>query len=263
MIELENITFRRGKRMIFEHLNLSVQAGSITAIMGPSGTGKTTLLNLLTGQLKPESGCVYVFGERIDKLSKHALTRLRQKMAMLFQSAALFTDMNVYDNVALPIRENTDLSEALIHTIVLMKLQTVGLRGAAHLMPNELSGGMRRRVALARAVALDPALIFYDEPFAGQDPIAMGMLIELIKMLNKLLKLTSVIVSHDISETASIADQICLLSDRQIIATGHPEELMQSSSNWVQQFLHARAKGPVPFHYPAQPYYDDLLEKRA
>lgn len=260
IIELNDVAFRRGQRVIFEHLNLHIEEGNITAIMGPSGTGKTTLLNLITGQLKPDSGSIYVLGERVDNMSAHKLIQLRKQMSMLFQSGALFTDMSVYDNVAFPLHENTQLSETLIRQIVLMKLEAVGLRGATALMPDELSGGMRRRVALARAIALDPQLLFYDEPFAGQDPISMGMLVHLIKMLNRVLGLTSVIVSHDIAETASIADQICIISDAKIVAQGSPADLKQSDSPWVAQFMHAKPDGPVPFHYPAPPYEQQLLE---
>lgn len=260
MIELNDVVFKRGQRVIFEHLNLQVQQGEITAIMGPSGTGKTTLLNLITGQLKPQSGSIYVLGERVDTMNHRRLLILRQRMSMLFQSGALFTDMSVFDNVAFPLRENTDLSEALIRCMVLMKLEAVGLRGAIDLMPDELSGGMRRRVALARSIALDPELLFYDEPFAGQDPISMGMLVHLIKTLNNVLGLTSIIVSHDIAETASIADKLCILSEGRVIAHGSPNELAQSQSAWVEQFIHAKADGPVPFHYPAPPYQAQLLQ---
>lgn len=261
IIELNDVVFRRGSRLIFDHLNLQVEKGAITAIMGPSGTGKTTLLNLITGQLKPSSGTIYVFGERVDNMGYRQLMRLRQRMSMLFQSGALFTDMSVFDNVAFPLRENTDLSESLIRAIVLMKLEAVGLRGAIDLMPDELSGGMRRRVALARSIALDPELLFYDEPFAGQDPISMGMLVHLIKTLNQVLGLSSVIVSHDIAETASIADKLCILSEGKIVAQGHPSDLEQSDSPWVQQFIHAKPDGPVPFHYPAPPYSEQLLQR--
>lgn len=259
IIELNNVTFRRAERVIFDGINLGIKQGEITAIMGPSGTGKTTLLNLITGQLKPDSGTVHVFGERVDTMGNRQLMNLRKRMAMLFQSGALFTDMNVYDNVAFPLRENTNLSEDLIRTVVLMKLETVGLRGAKDLMPDELSGGMRRRVALARSIALDPELLFYDEPFAGQDPISMGMLVHLIKTLNNVLGLSSIIVSHDIAETASIADTICILSGGKVLASGHPHDLEKSDSKWVQQFMHAKPDGPVAFHYPAPDYTNQLL----
>ncbi len=259
IIELKEVVFRRGSRTIFDGIDLSVEAGSVTAIMGPSGTGKTTLLNLITGQLKPDSGSIYVLGERVDTMSHRQLMVLRKKMSMLFQSGALFTDMSVFDNVAFPLRENTDLSEVLIRNVVLMKLELVGLRGAVDLMPDELSGGMRRRIALARSIVLDPQLLFYDEPFAGQDPISMGMLVHLIRSLNKVLGLTSVIVSHDIAETASISDKICILSEGRVVASGSARDLDQSSSAWVDQFVHAKPDGPVPFHYPAVPYIEQLL----
>ncbi len=259
IIEIKDLTFKREQRVIFEDLNMQVKSGSITSIMGPSGTGKTTLLNLITGQLKPLSGSIYVFGERVDTMSKYKLVNLRKKMSMLFQSGALFADMSVYDNIAFPLRENTNLSEKLIKTIVLMKLEAVGLRGALHLMPSELSGGMQRRVALARSIALDPKLMFYDEPFAGQDPISMGMLVYLIKSLNKLLGLTSIVVSHDINEAASISDEIFILSDGRINASGSPKELYNSSSEWVSQFINAKPDGPVPFHYPADDYKSCLM----
>lgn len=259
IIELNDIVFRRGQRVIFEGLDLHIQSGAISAVMGPSGTGKTTLLNLITGQLKPDSGSVYVLGDRVDTMNSRQLMNLRKKMSMLFQSGALFTDMSVYDNVAFSLRENSDLSEALIRQIVLMKLETVGLRGAVNLMPDELSGGMRRRIALARAIVLDPTLLFYDEPFAGQDPISMGMLVHLIRSLNQVLGLTSVIVSHDIAETASISDEIFILSEGRVVASGSPDTLEASDSAWVDQFIHAKADGPVPFHYPAEPYEKALL----
>lgn len=259
IIELKDVVFRRGERVIFDHLNLQVAAGSITAIMGPSGTGKTTLLNLITGQLKPDSGTIHVLGERVDTMSHRQLMLLRQRMSMLFQSGALFTDMSVFDNVAFPLRENTSLSEQLIRLVVLMKLETVGLRGAIGLMPDELSGGMRRRVALARSIVLDPELLFYDEPFAGQDPISMGMLVHLIKTLNQVLGLSSIIVSHDIAETAMISDKICILSEGRTVASGSPAELERDGSPWVDQFMHAKADGPVPFHYPAEDYQTQLL----
>lgn len=263
IIELRDVAFKRGHRTIFENLNLQIKQGSIAAIMGPSGTGKTTLLNLITGQLKPCSGQIYVFGERVDTLGQRQLITLRRQMSMLFQSGALFTDMSVYDNVAFPLRENTQLSESLIRIIVLMKLEAVGLRGAATLMPDELSGGMRRRVALARAIALDPSLLFYDEPFAGQDPIAMGMLVHLIKTLNQVLGISSVIVSHDVAETASIADEVFILSDGSVVASGNAKTLMQDRSPWVSQFMHAKADGPVPFHYPADDYLTQLLTQES
>lgn len=259
IIELNDVVFKRGSRLIFDQINIQVKAGAITAIMGPSGTGKTTLLNLITGQLKPDSGSIYVLGERVDTMTHQQLMTLRKRMSMLFQSGALFTDMNVFDNVAFSLRENTQLPESLIRHVVLMKLEAVGLRGTIDLMPDQLSGGMRRRVALARSIAMDPELLFYDEPFAGQDPISMGMLVHLIKTLNQVLGLTSLIVSHDIAETASIADELFILSDAQVVASGHPSDLAKSDSPWVDQFIHAKPDGPVPFHYPAGDYETELM----
>lgn len=227
--------------------------------MGPSGTGKTTLLKLIGGQLRPAQGSVTVDGSNVHRLRRKELFVLRKRMGMLFQSGALLTDMNVYDNVAFPLREHTHLSESMIRTLVLMKLQAVGLRGARNLMPNELSGGMARRVALARAIALDPMMIMYDEPFTGQDPISKGVLVHLIKSLNETLGLTSIIVSHDVHETAAIADYVYVVSDGKVIGEGTPTEIQHSSSEWVQQFMDGSADGPVHFHYPAKDLQDDLM----
>jgi phospholipid/cholesterol/gamma-HCH transport system ATP-binding protein len=237
-------------------MTLDIPKGKITAILGPSGSGKTTLLKMIGGQLQPESGTVQVKGQNIHQLSRKGLFDMRKKMGMLFQSGALFSDMNVFDNVAFPMKVNTDLCSELIRDIVLLKLQAVGLRGASELMPSELSGGMARRVALARAIALDPEIVMYDEPFAGQDPIGMGVLVELIKKLNQSLGHTSVIISHDIQETLSIADHICIMSEGRIIAQGSAQDIKKSSSEHVQQFINGYADGPVPFHYPA----DDLMQ---
>ncbi|HID49699.1 MAG TPA: ATP-binding cassette domain-containing protein, partial [Chromatiales bacterium] len=229
----------------------------------PGGTGKTTLLRLIGGQLRPTRGTIEVDGEAVPRLRRAALYRLRQRMGMLFQNGALLTDMNVYDNIAYPLREHTRLSETLIRTLVLMKLEAVGLRGARRLMPSELSGGMARRVALARAIALDPMMVMYDEPFTGQDPISLGVLVRLIRTLNDALGLTSIIVSHDIQETCDIADYVYLLSGGRVVAHGTPDELGRSGSAWAQQFLQGEADGPVPFHYPAAPFADDLLQTGA
>ena len=234
--------------------------GKITAIMGPSGTGKTTLLKLIGGQLRPDQGEVVVDGENVHRLRLGDLYNLRKRMGMLFQSGALLTDMSVYDNVAFPLREHTRLTESLIRTLVLMKLQSVGLRGARNLMPNELSGGMARRVALARAIALDPMMTMYDEPFTGQDPISLGVLVKLIKMLNKTLHLTSIVVSHDVQETAAIADYIYLISDGKVVGQGTPEQISRSQSGWVRQFMHGDADGPVHFHYTDDDYLEDLFQ---
>ncbi|MBD1555469.1 phospholipid ABC transporter ATP-binding protein MlaF [Vibrio sp. S9_S30] len=259
LVTIQNLTFYRGTRKIFDDVTLSVPKGKITAIMGPSGIGKTTLLRLIGGQIHPNSGDVLFDGENIPRLSRHALYEARKKMSMLFQSGALFTDMNVFDNVAYPLREHTELTEEIIRSIVLLKLEAVGLRGAAKLMPNELSGGMARRAALARAIALDPELIMYDEPFVGQDPITMGVLVKLIRNLNQALNLTSIVVSHDVPEVMSIADHAYILANGKIIANGTPEELMANPDPNVQQFLTGMADGPVPFQYPASELTQDLF----
>ena len=244
LVEVNNLTFKRGERVIYDNLNLQVQKGKVTAIMGPSGIGKTTLLRLIGGQLVPESGNILFDG---------------QNVCMLFQSGALFTDLSTFDTVAYPIREHTNLPEELIRKLVLMKLESVGLRGAAQLMPSELSGGMARRAALARAIALDPDLIMYDEPFTGQDPISMGVIVELIKKLNQALNLTSIVVSHDVTEVLSIADYAYIVANKTVIAHGTPTQLMQSQDPQVVQFLAGKADGPVHFHYPAKDYVEDLF----
>ncbi|EJG1861303.1 TPA: phospholipid ABC transporter ATP-binding protein MlaF [Vibrio parahaemolyticus] len=262
LVTVNNLTFSRGNRTIFDGIDLHVPEGKVTAIMGPSGIGKTTLLRLIGGQLYPEQGEIWFDGDNIPTLSRKKLYNARKKMSMLFQSGALFTDLNVFDNVAFPLREHTNLSEDLIRTMVLLKLEAVGLRGAAQLMPSELSGGMARRAALARAIALDPDLIMFDEPFVGQDPITMGVLVELIKDLNQALGLTSIVVSHDVPEVMSIADWVYLLADGKIIAFGTPEELSQKPDPRVQQFLQGDADGPVPFRFPAQSIEKDLFDGR-
>ena len=251
LIEIDNLSFSRSGRLIYDNISLRIQKGKTTAIMGPSGIGKTTMLRLMGGQLMPDSGDIKFKGESIPKMSRRRLFEVRRQMSMLFQSGALFTDMSVFDNIAFPLREHTPLSEDLINTVVQLKLQAVGLRGAAKLMPSELSGGMARRAALARAIALDPELIMYDEPFAGQDPISMGVLVKLIKALNDALKLTSVVVTHDVTEVLTIADYIYILAEKKIIGSGTPAEIKNSDSPLVQQFLQGLADGPVPFHYPA------------
>lgn len=259
LINVENLTFKRGERLIFDDISLFVPRGKITAIMGPSGIGKTTLLRLIGGQILPESGNIHFEGWNIPKLGRKELYLARKKMGMLFQSGALFTDMNVFDNVAFPLREHTKLSEEFIRTLVLLKLEAVGLRGAAELMPSELSGGMARRAALARAIALDPDLIMYDEPFVGQDPITMGVLVELIRNLNDALGLTSVVVSHDVPEVMSIADHVYLLANGKIIAQGSPFELENNPDPQVRQFLDGRSDGPVPFRFPSKPLAEELF----
>ncbi len=259
LIEVNNLTFKRGERIIYDNLNLRVQKGKITAIMGPSGIGKTTLLKLIGGQLQPEQGEILFDGADICRMSNGELYEVRQRMGMLFQSGALFTDISTFDNVAFPIREHTRLPEELIRKIVLMKLEAVGLRGAADLMPSELSGGMARRAALARTIALDPDLIMYDEPFTGQDPISMGVIISLIKRLNEALQLTSIVVSHDVQEVLSIADYAYIIADKRIIAEGTAEQLLQSKDPQVVQFINGEEDGPVRFHYPAKNYAEELF----
>jgi len=258
LIDLSGVVFSRGSNRLFNGVDLQVRRGEVVAIMGPSGTGKTTLLRLIGGQLRAAAGRVAVDGQAVDQLSRRDLYRLRRRMGVLFQSGALFTDMTCFENVAFPLREHTDLPETLIRTVVLMKLEAVGLRGARDLYPGELSGGMSRRVSLARALALDPEIILYDEPFAGQDPISMGALMQLIRQLNDALGLTSVVVSHDVDETLRIADRAYVISGGEVIAAGTPEALRHSESRWVDQFLNALPDGPVPFHYPAPPIADDL-----
>jgi phospholipid/cholesterol/gamma-HCH transport system ATP-binding protein len=259
LIKIRDLHFYRGNRAIFEGVNIDIERGKVTAIMGPSGTGKTTLLKLIGGQLRPDKGSIEVDGQDVHKLSRSELYELRKRMGMLFQSGALLTDINVYDNVAFPLREHTDLPESLIRDLVLMKLQAVGLRNARNLFPAELSGGMARRVALARAMALEPMMIMYDEPFTGQDPISMGTLVNLIHRINDAMGLTSIVVSHDVAETAEIADNIYLLSGGKVIEQGSPVQLKRSGSQWVQQFMQGLPDGPVPFHYAGPDYAEDLL----
>jgi phospholipid/cholesterol/gamma-HCH transport system ATP-binding protein len=259
IVSIRGLRYLRGERAIFDGIDLDIRRGAVTAIMGPSGTGKTTLLKLIGGQLRPAAGTIVVDGESVPDLGVEALYALRKRMGMMFQSGALLTDLNVFDNVAFPIREHTRLPESLVRDLVLMKLQAVGLRGAARLMPNELSGGMARRVAMARAIALDPAIVLYDEPFTGQDPISMGVLIKLIRELNDALGLTSVVVSHDVKEAAAISDYVYLLSGGRVVDHGVPERLWDSASEWSKQFLNGEPDGPVPFHYPAPGFREDLL----
>ncbi len=262
-MEVRGLVFSRGTRKIFDNVDIDIMRGKITAIMGPSGCGKTTLLRLIGGQLVQEAGSVKVDGIDVAGLSRRAVMDLRRRMGMLFQSGALLTDLSVFDNVAFPLREHTRLPESLIRTLVLMKLEAVGLRGARDLMPSELSGGMARRVAMARAIALDPMMIMYDEPFSGQDPISMGVLVRLIKELNEALGITSIVVSHDVQETASIADYIYVLAEGRIVGAGTPAELLNSETAWVKQFLHALPDGPVRFDFPAPTVAADLLGRPA
>lgn len=258
-VVVKNLWFARGEMEIFRGVDLQIPRSKITAIMGPSGTGKTTLLKLIGGQLTPDSGQVLIDGSDVHALSRKALFTLRRRMGMLFQSGALFSDLDVFENVAFPLRVHTNLPEAMIRDVALMKLQAVGLRGARELTPAELSGGMARRVALARAIALDPELILYDEPFVGQDPISMGVLVQLIKRLNEALGLTSIVVSHDIKETLTIADYVYVIADGEVMAHGTPATLNVNDDPRVSQFVHGAPDGPVPFHYPAKDFLTDIL----
>jgi phospholipid/cholesterol/gamma-HCH transport system ATP-binding protein len=251
LVRIRGLVFRRAERVIFDGVDIDIRQGRVTAIMGPSGTGKTTLLKLIGGQLRPDAGSIEVAGANVHALSQKRLYHLRTRMGMLFQSGALLTDLSVYDNVAYPLREHTRLPDSMIRKLVLLKLEAVGLRGARDLMPAELSGGMARRVALARAIALDPMMIMYDEPFTGQDPISMGVLVKLIRHLNDASRLTSIVVSHDVAETAAIADEIYVISHGKVMGQGSPENLKNSDSAWVRQFMQGLADGPVSFHYPA------------
>lgn len=261
LIEIRDLHFRHGNKIIFDGIDLDIEVGKVTAFMGPSGTGKTTLMRLITGQLKPDRGTIHVWGEDVASMRRAELYAMRKRMGMLFQNGALLTDFSVYENIAFPLREHTDLPETLIRDLVLMKLEAVGLRGAWDMMPSELSGGMARRVALARAIVMDPEIIFYDEPFVGLDPISMGVIVRLIKLLNNALHLTSIVVSHDIEEISSVADRLLLLSEGKVVADGTADELRDSESEWVRQFMEGLADGPVPFHYPAPPLEDQMLRR--
>lgn len=263
LIEIRDLKYSRGARAIFDGLNLSIKRGEITAIMGPSGTGKTTLLRLITRQLIPQQGVILIDGVDIASLSLSELYKLRQRFGMLFQNGALLTDLSVFENVAFPLREHTRLSNRLIRHIVLTKLHAVGLRGAAMMMPAELSGGMARRVALARAMVMDPDILFYDEPFVGLDPISMGVIVRLVRQMNDALGITSVVVSHDVKEISTVADRSFLLSDGKVAASGSPDELHTAQSELVRQFMHGMADGPVAFHYDAPSYEEQLLGRDA
>lgn len=259
LIEIKNVSFAYDQRAVLKNINLVVPRGKVVAIMGGSGCGKTTLLRLIGGQLKSSSGSVMVDGEAVETLKNDQLIRMRRKMGMLFQQGALFTDLNVYENIAFQMREHTDLPEEIIHNLVMMKLHAVGLHGASQLMPSELSGGMARRVALARAIALDPMLIMYDEPFAGLDPISLGVVGELIRKLNDALGATSIVVTHDVQESLKIVDYIYMVSEGAVVAEGTAESMRSSEMPFVHQFIWGEADGPVPFHYPARDYADILL----
>ncbi|WP_137892547.1 ABC transporter ATP-binding protein [Ramlibacter sp. 2FC] len=258
LVEFRNLTFGYGERVILDDITLSLPRGKVTALMGASGGGKTTTLRLIGGQYRAQKGEALFDGQDLGRLDQEQLYAARRRMGMLFQFGALFTDLNVFDNVAFPLREHTDLPESLIHDIVLMKLDAVGLRGARQLMPSEISGGMNRRVALARAIALDPDLVMYDEPFSGLDPISLGTAARLIRQLNDTLGLTSLVVSHEIPETFHIADQVIILANGRIAAQGTPEEVRNSSDPLVVQFVNALTEGPVQFHYPGPTLADDF-----
>ena len=265
VVEIENLSFSYSSgRQVLSKINLQIPRGRVIGIMGQSGCGKTTLLRMIGGALKPSQGEVRVFGQAISQLDQERIYAMRRRMSMLFQFGALFTDMSSFENVAFQMREHTRLEESMIRDLALMKLHAVGLRGAAHLMPSELSGGMARRVALARAIALDPELMMFDEPFAGLDPISLSVIGQLIRKLNDALGATSIIVTHDIQESLKIVDYIYFVADGRVIAEGSAEEVKASLEPYVHQFVWGEADGPVPFHYPAADYVADLLRgKRA
>ena len=259
LVEIRDVSFKYGARTILENLTMGIPRGKVTAIMGGSGCGKTSLLNLIGGRLRPSQGQVVVDGLNVPDLNVKELYQLRKRMGMLFQHGALLTDLSAFENVAFPIREHARLPEAVLRNLVLMKLETVGLRGARDLMPWELSGGMARRVALARAIVLEPMMILYDEPFTGLDPISMGVISKLIRELNQVLGITSIVVSHDVNETAAISDYAYLLGGGRILGEGTPAELQQSKSEHVRQFMDGLPDGPVPYTYPAKKYLEDLF----
>ncbi|MBM4191682.1 MAG: ABC transporter ATP-binding protein [Gammaproteobacteria bacterium] len=263
VIKVRGLEYEVGGRSIFKGLDCEVHPGRITAVMGPSGTGKTTLLRLVTGQVNPTRGRIEVFGQDVSKLNRPDLYALRRRMGMLFQNGALLTDLDVFENVAFPVRENAYLPEAVLRQLVITKLHAVGLRGAAKLMPSELSGGMARRVALARATVMDPELLIYDEPFVGLDPISLGVIVRLIRELNETLGITSIVVSHDVNELSLIAHYSYLLSSGCVVASGTPDDLRASPLEAVRQFMSGQADGPVPFHYPAPDYHTEVLGKRS
>jgi phospholipid/cholesterol/gamma-HCH transport system ATP-binding protein len=261
IVDIKKLDYAVNGRPVFAGLDIQIQRGQVTAVMGPSGTGKTTLLRLITGQVLASGGSIEVAGQNLRVVSRKDLYVLRRRMGMLFQNGALLTDLSVFENVAFPLREHTDLPERLVRQLVLTKLQAVGLRGAAELMPAELSGGMGRRVALARAIVMDPEILIYDEPFVGLDPISMGVILRLIRRLNDALGITSIVVSHDVREISSVADQVFLLSGGKVVAQGTPADLKSNPSEIVKQFVGGLADGPVPFHFPASDYFDELLNR--
>ena len=264
LVKISDLSFAYDRRPVLSGINMEIPRGKVVAIMGASGCGKTTTLRLIGGQIKPTSGEVRVDGRVVHRLGSDELYQLRRRMGMLFQFGALFTDMSVYDNVAFQMREHTDFPEELINDLVLMKLHAVGLRGAHDLMPSELSGGMARRVALARAIALDPMLMMYDEPFAGLDPISLAIVGELIRKLNDALGASSIIVTHDVQESLKIVDYVYFVSEGKVVAEGTPDEIKASKAEYVHQFVWGEADGPVPFHYPAvQPYREEIMTQAA
>ncbi|WP_386070651.1 ABC transporter ATP-binding protein [Tahibacter sp. UC22_41] len=258
LVRIRGLRTRLGAKIIFDGVDLDIPRGRVTAVMGPSGTGKTTLLRHITGQLVPDAGEIVVDGQNLARLGRDELFELRERIGYLFQNSALLTDFSVFENVAFPLRQHARLPEELIRNIVLPKLQAVGLRGAADLMPAELSGGMARRVALARAIVRDPMLLIYDEPFVGLDPIALNQVLKLIRVLNQTLGLTSIVVAHELSAVRRVADHIYLLAAGKIAAHGSPDELVRGDTDWTRQFFGGEADGPVPFHYPARDYAADL-----
>ncbi len=258
LVQIRGVHTRLGDKLIFDGVDLDIPRGKVTAIMGPSGTGKTTLLRHITGQLKPDAGDILVDGQNVPTLSRTALFDLREKIGFLFQNSALLTDFTVFENIAFPLRQHLALPEEVVRNIVLTKLQAVGLRGAADLVPSELSGGMARRVALARAIIRDPMLMIYDEPFVGLDPIALNQVLKLIRTLNETLGITSILVAHELAAVSRAADLIYLLAGGKIVAHGTPDELARDTSPWTRQFFGGEADGPVPFQYPARDYAVDL-----
>ncbi len=263
LVDIRDVVFSRSERPILKGITLPIRRGKVTAIMGGSGSGKTTLLNLIGGRIKPDRGILTVDSQSVPDLKTKELYELRKRMGMLFQAGALLTDLTVFENVAFPIREHTKLPESILRKVVLMKLETVGLRGARDLMPSELSGGMARRVALARAIALEPMMIMYDEPFTGLDPISKGIIAKLIRQLNQSLGITSIVVSHDVAETCLISDYAFLVGDGRIIGEGTPAEVQKSDSDYVRQFMDGLPDGPVPYQYPADDYVTDLMKGAA
>jgi phospholipid/cholesterol/gamma-HCH transport system ATP-binding protein len=259
LVKIRGLSFVRGGVTIFDRVDMDIETGRITAVLGPSGSGKTTLLKLIGGQLSPRAGRIEVGGRDVHTLRRSDLFALRRSMGMLFQTGALLTDLDVFDNVAFPLREHTRLPEVLIRHLVLLRLESVGLRSARHLFPAELSGGMARRVALARALVLDPGMILFDEPFTGQDPISKGVLVKLIHSVNEALDITAVVVSHDVRETLSIADYVYVIGEGKVVGHGAPDAVLRSSSPWLRQFVDGLPDGPVPFHYPGTPLAADLF----